>query len=130
MVRIKAPLEATERAAIYLVVVIDVSQSTMWDRALPANKPSRFDLLKKAMKFIIRQLRDDDRLAIVFNDNLVIDDIKISDDARAYAEDMVHDILSNDTAFRPNLQDAVKVRVLGLFPIVFKIQSRSYIKQL
>ncbi|RLM87499.1 hypothetical protein C2845_PM04G17190 [Panicum miliaceum] len=111
VVRIKAPLEATEQTAIYVVVVIDTTYSTAWDLALPSNKPSRLDLLKKAMKFIIRQLHDGDCLAIVFNDNLVIDNIKISDDARVDAENRVHDLLRNkdDTAFRPTLQEAIKI---------------------
>lgn len=38
VVRIKAPLEAIERTAIYVVVVIDVSHSTAYDLALPTKK--------------------------------------------------------------------------------------------
>jgi len=108
VVRIKAPLEATERTAFYVVVVIDVNHSTAYDLALPTNKPSRLDLLTKAMKFIIRQLHDGDCLAIVFND------IEISDDTRVDAENRVCDLLWNkdDIAFRPALQEAIKVCVL------------------
>ncbi|CAL4995294.1 unnamed protein product [Urochloa decumbens] len=76
LVRVRAPTDATRRAPIDLVAVLDVSGSMTWspeENAYPKNGgPSRLDLLKDAMKFIMDQLHAGDRLAIVaFNHNVV-----------------------------------------------------------
>ncbi|XP_062200775.1 uncharacterized protein LOC133903417 [Phragmites australis] len=110
VVRVKAPLEATSRALINLVIVIDVSCSTAGEAALSAKKPSKLYLLKKALRFIIRQLRTGDHLTLVLNDNLTPENFIISEDIQKYAEKKVDELLAmDDTAFKPRLEVAVKI---------------------
>ncbi|CAO2151267.1 unnamed protein product [Urochloa humidicola] len=115
LVRVEAPATAQMHAPIDLVVALDVSES-MNARPAPRGGPSRLDLLKKAMKFVISKLGDSDRLAIVaFNDHVV----------EEYSTELLHvsgrhgqcrvkraiDELESGgrTAFKPALERAVRI---------------------
>ncbi|KAL6868297.1 hypothetical protein ACP4OV_015142 [Aristida adscensionis] len=108
MVRVEAPPAVKGASlAIDLVAVLDVSSSMDCAAAPPAKKPSRLDLLKKAMKFLIGQLHDYDRLAIVtFNDKLITecttDLFEMSSSGRKSAEKNVDGLMAkgNDTAYK------------------------------
>ncbi|CAD6258295.1 unnamed protein product [Miscanthus lutarioriparius] len=72
VVRVEAPSSMKNHDPIDLVTLININQSMSWPAASQTEMSSRLDLLKNAMKFIIRQLGDDDRLAIVaFNDQVI-----------------------------------------------------------
>ncbi|KAL6658593.1 hypothetical protein ACP70R_004179 [Stipagrostis hirtigluma subsp. patula] len=72
VVRVEAPSSVKSCAPIDLVTLLNISHSMGWAAALPAETPPRLDVLKKAMKFIIRQLDGNDRLAIVpFNGQVI-----------------------------------------------------------
>nr|CAB3489185.1 unnamed protein product [Digitaria exilis] len=83
--------------------------------ASPKETPSRLDLLKKTMKVIIRQLDDDDRLAIVaFNDRVIKEYttglLEMSSSGRIAIEKKVDGLVAKgDTAFKPSLEYAVKL---------------------
>ncbi|GJN34953.1 hypothetical protein PR202_gb23670 [Eleusine coracana subsp. coracana] len=115
VVRVQAPLSVKTCAPIDLVALINVGNSMNWTEASLAETPSRLDLVKKAMKFIIRQLEDDDRLAIVaFNDQVIkehtIGISEISGGNRMAMEQKVDDLMAKgDTAFKPSLEHAVKL---------------------
>jgi Mg-chelatase subunit ChlD len=115
LVRVEAPPVVKKRLPIDLVAVLDISGSMGLAAAPPAKKPSRLDLVKKAMKIIIMHLNDDDRLAIVaFNNKVVSEystDILDIADGRVSAERKVDELVAKgDTAFKPGLEHAVKVR--------------------
>nr|CAB3489186.1 unnamed protein product [Digitaria exilis] len=103
-------------APIDLVTLINISHSMSLPAKCPteAPSPSRLDLLKKAMKFIVRQLDDDDRLAMVpFNDQVIEDYttglLEMSSNGRMAIEKKVDGLMANgDTAFKPSLEYAVK----------------------
>ncbi|KAL6638406.1 hypothetical protein ACP70R_023901 [Stipagrostis hirtigluma subsp. patula] len=116
LVTVSAEATVEKRAPIDLVAVLDVSGSMGMAAAPPATKPSRLDLLKTAMNFIVRQLHDDDGLAVVaFSDKLVTDECiteitRISGDGRMFAETKVDELVAKgDTAFKPGLEHAVKI---------------------
>ena len=76
LVRVEAPRQVVAKhPPIDLVAVVDVSGSMGWS-ADPSSKKSsesrsRMDCLKEALKFIVNELHDDDRLAVVqFNDSV------------------------------------------------------------
>ena len=70
LVRVEAPLQvAAKHPPIDLVAVVDVSGSMGWPG--DQSDKSRMDYLKAALKFIVNELHDDDRLAVVqFNDSV------------------------------------------------------------
>uniref|UniRef100_A0A0D9XVE7 VWFA domain-containing protein n=1 Tax=Leersia perrieri TaxID=77586 RepID=A0A0D9XVE7_9ORYZ len=123
LLRVEAPPAAylKGRVPIDLVVVIDVSGS-MNDPAAAAawpdnNKlPSRLDLLKEAMKFIVRKLDDGDRLSIVpFNDRVIKEYstglLEISGNGRSIAGKKVDRLEAHGgtALLMPGLDEAVKV---------------------
>jgi hypothetical protein len=115
VVRVEAPSFMKNHAPIDLVTLININQSMSWPVASQTEMPSRLDLLKNAMKFIIRQLGDDDRLAIVaFNDQVIKEYttgiLEISGSGRMAIEKKVDGLVAKgDTAFKPSLEHAVKV---------------------
>ncbi|AQK78971.1 Zinc finger (C3HC4-type RING finger) family protein [Zea mays] len=115
VVRVEAPSSMKNHAPIDLVTLININQSMSWPAASQTEIPSRLDLLKNAMKFIIRQLGDDDRLAIVaFNDKVIKENttgiLEISGSGRMAIEKKVDGLVAmGDTAFKPSLEHAVKL---------------------
>jgi hypothetical protein len=115
VVRVEAPSSMNNHAPIDLVALININQSMSCPVASQTKMPSRLDLLKNAMKFIIRHLGDDDRLAIVaFNDQVIKEYttgiLEISGSARMAIKKMVDGLVAmGDTAFKPSLEHAVKV---------------------
>ncbi|KAL6594636.1 hypothetical protein ACP70R_048374 [Stipagrostis hirtigluma subsp. patula] len=114
LVRVEAPAAAKRRTPIDLVAVLDVSGSMNAPAAL-SEGPSRLDLLKKAMKFIIKELDDGDRLAIVaFNDQVAeeysTDLLRISGEGRSDARRKVEELMAGgSTAFKPALERAAQI---------------------
>lgn len=131
VVRVEAPSSTKSHAPIDLAILINTSHSMSWPAASPPttdetptpSSTSRLDLLKKAMKFVMRQLDDDDRLAIVaFNDQVVKEHttgiLEMSGGGRAAVERKVDGLMAkgdDGTAFKPSLEYAVKVFTLFLF---------------
>ncbi|CAN6362342.1 unnamed protein product [Urochloa humidicola] len=121
VVRVEAPSSTKKRhAPIDLIMLINTSNSMSWTAASSPTtetpSTSRLDLLKKAMKFMIRQLDDGDRLAIVaFNDQVVKEHttglLEMSGSGgRMAIEEMVDGLVAKgDTAFKPSLEYAVKL---------------------
>jgi hypothetical protein len=115
VVRVEAPLSAKSCAPIDLVTLVNVSHCMDWTAASAAETPSMLDPVKKAMKFIIRQLDDDDRLAIVaFNDQVIKEYstgiTEISGGNRMAMLQKVDDLMAKGgTALKPSLEHAVKV---------------------
>jgi hypothetical protein len=115
VVRVQAPSSMKNNAPIDLVTLININQSMSWPAASQTEMPSRLDLLKNAMKFIIRQLGDEDRLAIVaFNDKVIKENttgiLEICGNGRMAIEKKVDGLVAmGDTAFKPSLEHAVKV---------------------
>ncbi|CAD6258306.1 unnamed protein product [Miscanthus lutarioriparius] len=115
VVRVEAPSSMKNHAPIDLVTLININQSMSWPAASQTEMSSRLDLLKNAMKFIIRQLGDDDHLAIVaFNDQVIKEYttgiLEISDIGRMAIEKKVDGLVAKgDTAFKPSLEHAVKL---------------------
>ncbi|CAN6362343.1 unnamed protein product [Urochloa humidicola] len=123
VVRVEAPSSNTKKghAPIDLIVLINISNSMSWPAASSPTtettpSTSRLDLLKKAMKFMTRQLDDGDRLAIVaFNDQVVKEHsigalLEMSGGGRMAIEKKVDGLVAKgDTAFKPSLEYAVKV---------------------
>nr|BBF89901.1 zinc finger-like [Oryza sativa f. spontanea] len=122
LLRVEAPPMADLKGhvPIDVVAVLDVSGS-MGDPAMASsdfekNKPpSRLDVLKDAMKFIIRKLEDGDRLSIVaFNDRPVKEYstglLDISGNGRRIAEKKVDWLEGRGgTALMPALEEAIRV---------------------
>jgi hypothetical protein len=117
LVRVEASSSLKSFASIDVVTLLNVSHSMSCAAASPSETPSRLDLLKKAIKFIIRQLGDDDRLAIVaFNDQVIkeysTDLLETSGGNLMALEDKVDSLMAKgDTAFRSSLEHAVQVCV-------------------
>jgi hypothetical protein len=115
VVRVEAPLSEKSCAPIDLVTLVNVSHSMDWTAESSAETPSMLDPVKKAMKIIIRQLDDDDRLAIVaFNDQVIKEYstgiTEISGGNRMAMLQKVDDLMAKgDTALKPSLEHAVKV---------------------
>lgn len=131
LLRVEAPPMADLKGhvPIDVVAVLDVSGS-MGDPAMASsdfekNKPpSRLDVLKEAMKFIIRKLDDGDRLSIVaFNDRPVKEYstglLNISGNGRRIAEKKVDWLEARGgTALMPALEEAIRVCIYSL-PLLF-----------
>lgn len=127
LLRVEAPPMADLKGhvPIDVVAVLDVSGS-MGDPAMASsdfekNKPpSRLDVLKEAMKFIIRKLDDGDRLSIVaFNDRPVKEYstglLNISGNGRRIAEKKVDWLEARGgTALMPALEEAIRVCIYSL----------------
>lgn len=118
VVRVEAPSSMKNHAPIDIVTLINTSHSmNLPAAATPTDKtPTRMDLLKNAMKFILRELGDDDRLAIVaFNDQVVKEQttgiLEISGSGRMAVEKKVDGLVAkgDTTAFKPSLEYAVKL---------------------
>ena len=121
VVRVEAPSSAKSQAPIDLVTLISISHSMSWPAASsPTDKTpstSRLDLLKNAMKFVMRQLDDDDRLSVVaFNDQVIKEHttgiLEMSGGGRVAMERTVDGLVAkgdDGTAFKPSLEYAVKV---------------------
>jgi hypothetical protein len=115
VVRVEAPSSLKNHAPIDLVTLININESMSWPAASQTEVSSWLDLLKNAMKFIIRQLGGDDRLAIVaFNDQVIKEYtsglLEISDSGRMAIEKKVDGLVAKgDTAIKPSLEHAVKV---------------------
>ena len=116
LVQVKAPEKVVERAPIDLVAVLDVSGSM---NSLPNKKgkpgkgeQSRLDHLKAAMEFVINNLGERDRLAIVaFNSEVTCNTelSQISVGGRKSTLELVKKLeASGGTSFKPALQAAVK----------------------
>nr|BBF89610.1 zinc finger-like [Oryza glaberrima] len=122
LLRVEAPPMADLKGhvPIDIVAVLDVSGS-MGDPAMAASNfeknkpPSRLDVLKEAIKFIIRKLDDGDRLSIVaFNDRPVKEYstglLDISGNGRRIAEKKVDWLeAQGGTALMPALEEAIRV---------------------
>ncbi|GJN34952.1 hypothetical protein PR202_gb23669 [Eleusine coracana subsp. coracana] len=76
---------------------------------------SRLDMLKKAMKFLLGQLNDDDRLSIIaFNDQVIKEHstglVEISTSGRSAIETKIDGLIAKgDTALKPSLEHAVEL---------------------
>jgi len=117
LVRLEAPAaegKLQRRASVDIVTVLDVGRSMGRQAAPLLKKTSRLDLLKRAMKFVITQLHDDDNLAIVAFNSKVLHEhttgfFQIAG-ARMYAEKMVGELAAKgETALQPGLEHAVKI---------------------
>ncbi|TVU00873.1 hypothetical protein EJB05_53687, partial [Eragrostis curvula] len=101
--------------SIDIVTLLDVSHSISWMASSPEETPSKIDLVKRALKFIINQLDDNDRLAIVaFNDQVIQEYttgiLEISGGGRMAIKKKVDGLVAKgDTAFKPSLEHAVKL---------------------
>ena len=115
VVRVQAPSSMKSNGSIDIVTLLDVSHSISWMASSSEETPSKMDLLKNALKFIISQLDDNDRLAIVaFNDQVIKEHttgiLEISGGGRMAIEKKVDGLVTQgDTAFKPSLEHAVKV---------------------
>ncbi|CAN6380687.1 unnamed protein product [Urochloa humidicola] len=139
LVRVRAPTDATRRAPVDLVAVLDVSGSMGWSPEENAYRtdggPSRLDLLKDAMKFIMDQLDTGDRLSIVaFNHNVVksysqYELTEMPDDRRereSLKKKWVDSIQAGgDTLFAPGLVKAIGI--LGSRPETDKPKRQGFI---
>ncbi|CAO2148135.1 unnamed protein product [Urochloa humidicola] len=110
LVRVEAPTTTKKHVPVDLVALLDVS-SSMSNEVAPGT--TRLDLLKKAMKFVIKQLHGDDGLAIVpFNEKIrtgyATELFRISSQ-RFAAQNKVNNLVTKgDTEFGPALELAVK----------------------
>ncbi|KAG2629074.1 hypothetical protein PVAP13_3KG402318 [Panicum virgatum] len=115
VVRVQAPSSMKSNGSIDIVTLLDVSHSISWMASSSDETPSKMDLLKNALKFIISQLDDNDRLAIVaFNDQVIKEHttgiLEISGGGRMAIEKKVDGLVTQgDTAFKPSLEHAVKL---------------------
>uniref|UniRef100_A0ACD5YWZ3 Uncharacterized protein n=1 Tax=Avena sativa TaxID=4498 RepID=A0ACD5YWZ3_AVESA len=114
LVRVEAPPAVKQHVPIDLVALLNVSGSMNMEAAPGASTTSRMDLLKKAMKFVIKHLHEDDGVAIVpFNEKVVTaqstDMFRISGQ-RVVAQNKVDKLVAKgETAFTPALEHAVKI---------------------
>ncbi|KAF0896405.1 hypothetical protein E2562_024280 [Oryza meyeriana var. granulata] len=117
LLHVEAPPAVDSHVPIDVVAVIDVSGS-MNDPAESSpqsNQATRLDVLKAAMKFVIRKLDDGDRLSIVaFNDGPVQEYstgfLDISGDGRSIAGEKVNGLEARGgTALMPGLEEAIKI---------------------
>lgn len=111
LVKVEAPSATKKHVPVDLVALLDVSGSMNTDVA-PGT--TRLDLLKKAMKFVINHLREDDGLAILaFNEKIVTDystDLFRISGRQVYAQSKVDKLVARrNTTFSPGLEEAVKV---------------------
>ena len=106
VVRVQAPSSMKSNGSIDIVTLLDVSHSISWMASSSE---------ENALKFIISQLDDNDRLAIVaFNDQVIKEHttgiLEISGGGRMAIEKKVDGLVTQgDTAFKPSLEHAVKV---------------------
>lgn len=122
LVTVEAPkvVAPEKRAPIDLVAVLDVSGSMNEEEFVRGkHMSSRLDLLKIAIKYIIKLVRDADRLAIVSFNHAVVSEYGLtrnSADSRKKLENLVDKLkASGNTAFRPALKKAVEVRAYAKF---------------
>uniref|UniRef100_J3NAA3 VWFA domain-containing protein n=1 Tax=Oryza brachyantha TaxID=4533 RepID=J3NAA3_ORYBR len=119
LLNIEAPPAANSHVPIDVVVVLDVSGS-MNDPVVSSPAPesshaSRLDVLKAAMRFVVRTLDEGDRLSIVaFNDGLVKEYstglLDISGDGRSIAGRKVEQLEARGgTALMPALEKAIRI---------------------
>nr|BBF89715.1 von Willebrand factor type A domain containing protein-like [Oryza sativa f. spontanea] len=115
LVTVEAPkvVAPEKRAPIDLVAVLDVSGSVNKEEFVRGkHMSSRLDLLKIAMKYIIKLVRDADRLAIVSFNHAVVSEYGLtrnSADSRKKLENLVDKLkASGNTAFRPALKKAAE----------------------
>ncbi|EEE52558.1 hypothetical protein OsJ_34813 [Oryza sativa Japonica Group] len=116
LVTVEAPkvVAPEKRAPIDLVAVLDVSGSMNKEEFVRGkHMSSRLDLLKIAMKYIIKLVRDADRLAIVSFNHAVVSEYGLtrnSADSRKKLENLVDKLkASGNTDFRPALKKAVEI---------------------
>ncbi|KAF8666009.1 hypothetical protein HU200_053909 [Digitaria exilis] len=121
LVRVEAPKPpqavAIKHPPIDLVAVVDVSTSMSWlpdqDKEPVNGKKSRMEYLKEALKFIIDQLRDDDRLSIVqFNEGVKASTalMPMSGNGRKSAREVAKSLIpGGGTIFRPALEKAARI---------------------
>ena len=108
LVRVEAPpaLQQHRRVPVDLAVVLDVGASTGAGTA-------RLDAVKKAVKFIIRQIHDDDRLAVVGPSNYrLVTGFLNTRDARRNAEKSVDQLEPRGeftSGSGTGLEEAIKV---------------------
>ncbi|CAL4995347.1 unnamed protein product [Urochloa decumbens] len=130
VVRVEAPSSTKKNhAPIDLIMLINISNSMSWPAASSptTETPStRLDLLKKAMKFMSRQLDDGDRLAIVaFNDQVVKEHstglLEMSGSGRMAIEKKVDGLVANDSVLQ-----AVAASSLGKKWAEFKKSDESW----
>lgn len=116
LVRVEAPHHG-QHIPVDLVALLDVS-STMNTEV--GSGITRLNLLKKAMKFVIKHLHEQDRLAIVpFNEKFHTNDDSIEfcgmSGQREVAQSKVDKLVANDEAMlRPALKTAMKVNLIGI----------------
>ena len=118
LVRVEAPRQVVAKhPPIDLVAVVDVSGSMGWS-ADPSSKKSsesrsRMDCLKEALKFIVKELHDDDRLAVVQFNGSIKDSTPlspISGGGRESALRLVDSLIPDGgTVFKPALEEAASI---------------------
>ncbi|CAL4981825.1 unnamed protein product [Urochloa decumbens] len=112
LLQVEAPQVSKKHVPVDLVALIDVSGSMNIEVAPGI---TRLDLLKKAMKFVIDHLHEDDGLAIMpLHEKILTDystDLLRISSQRAVAQNMVHTLVAKgNTAFvSPGLELAVKI---------------------
>jgi len=119
LVRVEAPPAAQQqrRVPIDLAVVLDVGTG-----------PVRLDAVKKAVKFIIRQIHDDDRVAVVgpSSNSRLVTGFLSTRDARRDAENSVDELEPRGeftSGAGAGLEEAIKVRDLTCICFVFIFNS-------
>lgn len=112
LLRVEAPPATKKHVPVDIVALLDVS-ATMNTQV--ATGITRMDLLKKAMKFVIKHLRGDDGL-LPFNEKILTNystNMLRMSSHRMFAENKVDKLVAKgDTVFGPALEQAVKVYLL------------------
>ncbi|CAL4994546.1 unnamed protein product [Urochloa decumbens] len=111
LMRVEAPSATKKHIPVDLVALLDVS-GTMNNQVAP--NTTRLDLVKKAMKFVIKHLHEDDGLAILpFNEKVLTDystDLFRISGQQRIAENKVDKLVAKGyTAFSSGLELAVKI---------------------
>lgn len=129
LVRVEAPpaVQQQRRVPVDLAVVLDVGSGG-------GTGTARLDSVKKAVKFIIRQIHDDDRLAVVGPSSIrwLLGDeatgFRNTRDARRNAEKIVDELEPRgEFTSGAGLEEAIKVRTCTRFVIInFNSDKLSY----
>ncbi|KAK3139859.1 hypothetical protein QOZ80_5AG0391650 [Eleusine coracana subsp. coracana] len=115
LVRVEASSSWKSFVPIDVVTLLNVSQNMIGPAASLTETQSRLDMLKKAMKFLLGQLNDDDRLAIIaFNDQVIKEHstglVEFSTSGWSAIEAKIDGLIAKgDTALKPSLEHAVEL---------------------